>query len=425
MTDQNVDFITEPVRQTPVAAKVDVAVVGGGVSGIVAAVASARNGAETILIERYAYLGGYFDSGPGGQSVGISFQDMNGNIVIKGIAWEIMERLIATGGAVGPKDMEVPKDKELPLHVSYGHARQARHIGKTKPHVDYEAVRTLAFEMMEEEGVKLLLHSWTVGAIVESNVMKGVIVENKSGRQAILAKVVIDCTGDADVAAYAGAPFEKSPKQEMYQISRNFKIAVRNDKGQTVIVGGAGGSYDYGDGTDVWDLTKAEIEIRKKAVEHVTQMRKRPGYENCFISGDGHPPQLGVRETRRIIGEYMLTEDDMVEGRKFPDTITKSASPIDMHKSGGENENRSVKTDYYDIPYRCLVPKKIDNLLVAGRCISATHIAEAGIRKIPVCMATGQAAGTAAALAAKSGVSTRALDVNLLQKTLREQGACV
>ena len=425
MTDQNVDFITEPARQTPVAAAVDVAVVGGGVSGIVAAVAAARNGAETLLIERYAYLGGYFDRGVGAQSVGVSFQDMNGNMIIQGLPWEILERLIAAGGAVGPEDMEVPEDKKLPGDVTYEHAKQARHIGKTKPIVDYEAVRTLAFEMMAEEGVRLLLHSWTVDAIVEDNALKGVIVENKSGRQAILAKAVVDCTGDADIAAYAGAPFEKAPKQELYQISRSFRVAVPNDKGQPVIVGGAGGSYDYGDGTDVWDLTEAEIQIRKRAVEQVKKMRQRPGYENSYIFGNSQPPQLGVRETRQIVGEYMLTGEDVVEGRKFPDTIAKSANPIDMHKPGGANENRSVKTDYHDIPYRCLVPKNIDNLLVAGRCISASHVAEAAIRKIPPCMATGQAAGTAAALAIKSGASPRTLDVELLQETLREQGACV
>ena len=419
------EYIAEPARKTPIVAHVDVAVLGGGPSGIIAALASARNGAETLLIERCDHIGGYFANAPGGQSVGVSFQDMNGNMIIRGLPWEFMERLIAMGGAVGPQDLHEPDEKKVAGNVSFDHAHQKRHIGKTKPNVEYEAVKSLAFRMFEEEGVRLLLHSWAVGAIVEGDALKGVIVENKSGRQAILAKVVVDCTGDADIAAYAGAPVRKAPKDRVYQMSRGFKVAIRNEKGQPVIIGGVGGNYDYGDGTDARDLTRAEIELRKKAEAQLEEMRKRPGFEACYLFGTGESPQLGVRETRQIVGEYVLTEEDIVEGRKFPDAIAKSANPIDMHKSGGGNENRSVKTDYHDIPYRCLVPLKIDNLLVAGRAISATHVAEAAIRKIPVCMATGEAAGTAAALAAKSGTSPRALDVEMLRNTLQAQGAVV
>lgn len=425
MTDPNAQFITEPARETPVVAHPDVVVVGGGVSGIMAALASARTGAHTLLVERYAYLGGYFAEGPGGQSVGVSFQDMNGNIIIEGLAKEFMDRLIAAGGAVGPRDLDLPTDAGRPDGVSRDHGKQARHIGKTKPHVDYQSVVTLAFEMAEEDGVRLLLHTWTVGAVIENGSITGVVVENKSGRGAILAKVVIDCTGDLDVGAFAGAPFDITPKDDLYQISRGFKVAVRDEQGRPVVVGGAGADYDGGDGTDVWDLTQAEIDIRKAAVEQVKRMRATPGFETCAIFENGETPQLGVRETRRLHGEYILTEEDVVEGRKFPDAIARSANPIDMHMSGGRNENRSVKSDYHEIPYRCLLPQHPDNLLVAGRCIAATHIAEAAIRKIPVCMATGHAAGTAAALAVECGVTPRALDAGLLRETLRRQGACL
>lgn len=418
-------FITEPARTTPVVASADVVVVGSGPSGIIAAIAAARNRADTLLIERYDHVGGYFANQPGGQSVGVSFQDMTGKPIIKGIPWEFMERLIAAGGAVGPQDLKEPDSGKVEGHVSREHQHQKRHIGKTKPAVEYEAVKSLAFQIFGEAGVRLLLHTLVVGAIVEDGAIAGVIVENKSGRQAIRAKVVVDCTGDADVAAFAGAPFSRPRKEEVYQISRGWKVAVRDEQGQPVIVGGVGGSYDYGDGVDAWDLTRAEMELRRKAEDQLREMRRRPGFENAYLFGPGEAQQLGVRETRQIVGEYVLTEQDIVEGRKFPDAIAKSANPIDMHMSGGKNENRSVKTDYHDIPYRCLVPKEIDGLLVAGRCISATHVAEAAIRKVPVCMATGQAAGTAAALSAGMTVTPRSLDARRLIAALREQGAVV
>lgn len=418
-------FITEPVRQTPVVANVDVVVVGGGTAGVMAAVAAARTGAKTLVVERYAYLGGYFACQPGG-AFGQSFQDMNGDMVITGLPWEFMERLIAAGGATRPEDIEPPKGRKW-------------HIGKSRPMVHFEAVKTLAFEMMEEEGIQLLLHTLTVGAIVEKDVLKGIIVENKSGRQAILAKTVVDSSGDADVAAYAGAPFDKTPKTDMYQIQRGFKVAVVNERGRPEIIGPPGeplrirylnAAYNHGDGSDVWDLTRAEIEIRKRALKRLEEWRKQPGYETAYIFETGESPILGVRETRRVVGEYVLSEEDIQQGHKFADTIAKSAQGLDMHNSASDNRGESAvclpcEADYYDIPYRCLVPKQIDNLLVAGRCISATHIAEAATRKVPNCMATGQAAGTAAALAARLDVAPRELDIAVLQSTLREQGANV
>jgi hypothetical protein len=418
-------FVTEPQRQTPIVAEVDVAVIGGGTAGIMAAVAAARTGAKTLVVERYAHLGGYFACQPGG-AFGQSFQDMNGDPIIEGLPWEFMKRLIAAGGAVGPKEIEPPPGNEW-------------HIGQSRPVVHYEAVKTLAFEMMEEEGVQLLLHSLTVGAIVHDQVVKGVIVENKSGRQAILAKVVVDSSGDADVAAYAGAQFEKTPSQDMYQIQRGFKVAICNERGRPEILGPQdsplrihylNAAYNHGDGSDALDLTRAEVEIRKRALQRLEELRKRPGYETAYIFETGESPLLGVRETRRIVGEYMLTEQDIQQGRKFADSIAKSAQGLDMHKSASDDRGESAiclpcETDYYDIPYRCLLPVQVDNLVVAGRCISATHIAEAATRKVPNCMATGQAAGTAAALAAQSGVTPRKLEVTRLQRALREQGANV
>jgi hypothetical protein len=418
-----VDHVVESERQTPVIARADVIVVGSGPAGIIAAIAAARTGADTLLIERYDYVGGYFANQPGGQSVGVSFQDMNGDMIIRGIPWEFMERLISDGGAVGPQDLHEPDDEKVAGNVSTQHGHQSRHIGKTKPMVEYEAVKSLAFRMFEEEGVRVLLHSMVAGAVVENEAVRGVFVETKSGRGAIHADVVVDCTGDADVAYFAGAPTVTPPKQEYYQISRSFAVAVRDELGRPVIVGGVNSDYDYGDGTDPWDLTRAELELRRKAEVKLAEMKKREGYEKAYIYGPGESQQLGVRETRQLVGMYTLTEEDIVEGAKFDDAIASSANPIDMHKSGGSNENRSVKTDYHDIPYRSLVPRSMNGLLVAGRCISCSHVAEAAIRKVPVCMATGHAAGTAAALCVLGEVEPRSLDYDVLTVALSGQGA--
>ena len=419
------DHIVEPERRIPVTATADVVVVGAGPAGIIAAIAAARTGADTLLVERYDYVGGYFANQPGGQSVGVSFQDMNGDTIIRGIPWEFMERLIAEGGAVGPEDLHEPDDSKTAGNVSHAHGHHSRHIGKTKPKVEYEAVKSLAFRMFEEESVRLLLHSLVAGAIMDEGAVRGIVVETKSGRLAIRAGAVVDCTGDADVAAFAGAPTTKPPKEDFYQISRAFRVAVDDEAGRPVIVGGVGGDFDFGDGTDPWQLTRAEIELRRTAEERLAELRRKPGFEDAYIIGPGESQQLGVRETRQIVGEYVLTEEDIVEGRKFEDAIAKSANPIDMHKSGGDNENRSVKTDSHDIPYRSLVPLELDGLLAAGRCISCTHVAEAAIRKVPVCMATGHAAGVAAAMSARDSVPPRALDADAVRELLRAQGGVV
>lgn len=477
-------YIEEAPRRTPVVREVEVLVVGGGTAGVPAAVAAARNGAKTLLIERYGFLGGFYVEGPGSGALGVVLQDTTGKQIIKGITAEMLDRMVRLGGAVPALDREVVSSTGWPPATPYG---------KMKPYVEYEAVRTASFEICEEAGVELLLHSWVADAIVEDGAVKGVIVVNKSGRQAILARVVIDCTGDGDVAALAGAPFDKAPRDVVYQISRDATLAgVDTDKlrarareilerepervGTAMMLAdpvqvpdgfeapisvsfrsgapielsedrldykrpagrGAGGihagfrkghdrltvSVDGYDGTDAFDLTRAEVEARRKLVQRAEWLRKNvPGYEDCYIQGTGESITLGVRETRQVLGDYVMTADDVIWGRKFEDAIARAAHQIDMHLQGGGSEIHGVKADYYEIPYRCLVPREVEDLLVAGRCISCTHEAQAALRKVPICSATGEAAGTAAALAVRAGVAPRQLDVRALQASLTAQGA--
>jgi hypothetical protein len=331
---------------------------------------------------------------------------------------------------------------------------------------------------------------------VEDNVIKGVVAHNKSGRHATTAKVVIDCSGDADVAAYAGAPFEvggeewegynmatsldfrlgnvdykkyrESPHRAMKEIMME---AVRNGELPYLIDGGhgmGGGGY-FGplptrpeDRAEVYvciahsrncrtldaeDLTRQVIEQRQQVQWLVDLFRKYvPGFENCWLIDTA--PMLGVRDSRRIVGEYVLTGKDVVLARKFPDAVVRDTHGFDIHHptdadagyvkhvhlaepkepavcrpdGKGGYEARLRPGEYYDIPYRCLVPLRIDNLLVAGRCISATFEAQSGTRLIMTCINMGQAAGTAAALAIKNGVAPRKLDVGLLRTRLIEQG---
>ena len=478
------DFITEPSRSVPILARTQVVVVGSGPSGMVAALASARTGAETILVERYGQIGGYFSNRPGG-GFGLAFHDAEGEHIIRGIPWEMIDRVLAGGGGVPPVEMINRSDFGWPPKTKYG---------KSRPIMDFEAVKTAAFQMLEEDGVHLLLHAYGVGAVVEDGTVKGILLESKSGRQAILADVVVDATGDADIAAQAGAPFEKASRDVLYQVQRCYRLGGVNTErvraeikrhmqeftdisypadelsipwgfespitasnvpeGARTITSKDGMSYFISrsnvtagrstqrrgmavgiragtgtviaaaeaDATDVEDLSQAELEIRKQVVEGVKWLRDNaPGYENCYLMGMSEAEQLGVRETRRIVGEYILTEEDITQGRKFNDSVGKSANSIDMHLHKGDVDVRGVR-GWHDIPYGTLVPKKVDNILAAGRCVSATHVAQAATRKVPVCMVTGQAAGAAAALAAKTGITPRELDIAVLQKQLKELG---
>jgi len=405
----------------------DVLIVGGGTAGVATAVAAGRNGADTLLIERYGFLGGTMTAGL--INPFMTFHTGKEQI-IQGVFQEIIDRLKGMNG--------------------YDEGTKA---------FDVEVMKIVADQMVREAGVKLMLHTCVIDAVVHENTIRGVEIHNKSGRQAVLGKVIVDATGDGDVAAMAGAPYEKGRKEDgltqpmtlnfrmggvdiekmppRQEINRLFEEAKA--KGEVTIPREnvlwfpttRKGEIHFNttrvvkvDGTKAEDLTYAEVEARRQMVELVNFLKRRvSGFENAHLLMSGS--QIGVRETRRIIGEYVMTEEDILEARKFTDAIARGSYPIDIHSPTGEGTviKRPPPGASYDIPYRCLVPKNIDNLLVAGRCVSSTHEAQAAIRVIPIVVAMGQAAGTAAALAARLNVPPRRLDVSLLQKTLREQGA--
>ncbi len=439
--------ITEPERSIPVSYEVDVLVVGGGPAGIPAAIAAARNGAKVLLVERHGSLGGLMTNG-----MVESYSWFLGpkTVAVDGLAREIEERMRQVGG--------------LAPHTSGSRNRPSGRVGVS---FDAEKLKFLADNMMQEAGVKLLFHTWAARAFMEGQAARGLIIENKSGRQAILAKAVIDATGDGDVAASAGAPFDKGrpadglmePATMSFRVSgvdlakleawldadpQNMPRAVEEakkngeykvprkgvswnrvtDAGELTGVNGT--RIHRIDSTNAEDLTYAELEGRRQVWEIVHFLQKHvPGGEKCQLAAT--PAQVGPRESRRIRGGYVLTEEDVLKCSRFPDAVARFCSLIDIHSPTGP-DTRMVfpeADEYYQIPYRSLVPQGVENVLVAGRCISATHEAEGSTRQMMCCMATGQAAGTAAALAAKVGVAVRDLDVGRLQAALAAQGLTI
>jgi hypothetical protein len=439
-------------KEVPIKEEVDVLVVGGGVAGVAAAIASARNGMRTLLIEQQFALGGLVTLGFVNYLAGYP----------EGIGRELLERLQAEG------------------------AVNQRRIA------DPEKTKRVLEEMVLESGARIIFGTYAIDSIVEEGVIRGVIAHNKSGTQAFLAKIVVDCSGDADVAAYAGVPFEVGWEEAQgynQAVSLDFILGNVNwEKFQTSVkrwynflqeiaykaveegvlsrlvetgyLGPLPGRKPEGievyvctahsrncRTVDAEDLTRIAIEQRRQIKEMVEFYRKYvPGFEDCWLIYSA--PILGVRDSRRIVGEYVLTGEDIALARKFPDAIARDTHGFDIHnptdlphikhihmKQPKEpavcfpSEDKPGMYDaylrpgeYYEIPYRCLVPLKVDNLLVAGRCISATFEAQSGARLIFTCMTMGQAAGTAAALSIQHNVTPRKLDAQLLREKLIAQG---
>lgn len=462
----------------------DVVVAGGGTSGVTAAICAARTGAKTLLIERLGALGGQMNvSGPPGFAYAWMFNP-RWERVIGGFMQETHERLLKEGHAI--------PDQKTPWRAGYSFS-----------YLDPDWWGLLMFQMMQETGVNLLLHSLCVDVLKEGKATRGVIVENTSGRQMALGKVIIDCTGEGDVSVWAGAPFEMEPREniqphtlsftvdgvdwdkvltyikenlkefsfrplpylkmtmeEVYEQVKKVKdfselgeqmgwVSLREEamkKGEWHGQSGVGffmtpreggviqahfqhSSHVGGvDCTDVRDLTYAEIEARRQVVIAWKFIKKyMPGFEKAYITRIC--PELRIRETRRIMGDYMLTSDDVVQARKFDDVIGKSSFPKGGHHTTKiETLTLDANHEYpkdggsHDIPYRCLVPKNTENLLVAGKAISTDR--DAYHRFLQQTMVTGQAAGTAAALCVKMGVTPRQLekDVKKLQDALLKQG---
>jgi len=400
--------VVEPQREIPVASDVDVVVAGGGPAGVAAAIAAARQGARTLLVERYGYLGGMMTGSYVTAVLGMGDGDRQ---IVRGIAQEFHDRLAPLKGL--------------------------RPIGKCGDYaVDAEMFKWLCIVMLEEAGADVLLHALACGAVAEGNCVKGILVESKSGRQAVLAKVSVDATADGDLCHLAGARCEKSihdvslrmtltgvnkEKVEAFKRESPKRFDELMAQAKALNEGVVPGSIHRVPGIDVTDarqLTAIENRLRKATWAGIFFLRKNvPGYEDARLESTA--PQLGIREARRIVGPYALTEQDILGSAKFPDTIGRCG----VHMKGYETYD--VRGIEYDIPYRCLVPEPVDGLLASGRCISTTHEALNTMRLIAPCIVTGQAAGVAAALAARQVIPPRRLATPTLQEALRRQGAAL
>ena len=429
--------VYEAARDVSVAAEADVVVVGGGPAGLSAAFAAARNGARVTLLERYNHLGGLASGG-----MVLVLDDMwdshLGEISVRGTCIEMIERMSSLGLASFPRQDEWGSaPKSLEKWTRWG---TFDFYSKEKPHpiifaaaFDPDAWKRVSMEMVTSLGIELRLHSWFSSAIVENGRVKGVICETKSGREAILGKVVIDATGDLDVAASAGAPHVGGSyivttvfrlggvdtfEAERFELEEPGAFDLLDREIKRLL----GGSWAYWwlktplpgvvwcncprmpglDPLKVADLTKAEVDGRRIVHEAVELVRsKHPGFTDCYLIDMA--PQTGVRQTRLLEGEHVMTKGDVMQRTRFADSVARGR-------------------DYY-YPYRALVPRGVDNLLVAGRHYSSTSAAQKISREIPPCMAMGEAAGVAAALSINAGVLVRNVDVARVQKTLRSQGA--
>jgi hypothetical protein len=447
------DAITEPARKLPVYADVDVLVMGGGPAGVATALAAARRGAKTLLAERYAFLGGMatqglFGSWPRDRGVGA--------IPYGGIPQQIVDRMLKENSAYLP-----PLKPRLKPATSMAVINDAR--------FNEDMLKLILGEMMEEAGVHLLYHSPGVAPVMEGDRIRGAIIENKNGRSAILAKIVVDATGDGDIAARAGAPYEKYGDDVYHEdnsanaftdhhegsltpFDLRFMMgnidwervdddAIRecwrlsHEQGSPVQLQGfrRGQHWREGfmtfatlvrgkDGCNAVDLSAGEIALKKAALHFVRALRECPGFEAAHLIKMSH--QAEVRGTRRIMGDYVLKVTDVIGGKRFPDTIAVTP-PRSQHITAGKPlaDAPPGTTILHGIPYRCLLPREVEGLLVAGRCISTEFETFQGHVSIPGCMLLGQAAGIAAALAAKENVTPRHVNVATLQGQLREFGA--
>lgn len=423
---------TEPQRAIPVAAEVDVLVAGAGPAGFAAAYTAAKNGADTLLIEQSGDVGGMSTIGLMSHWTG----DCGG---------KLYREILRRSAERNPGNY---RDEQTRL-------------------INTEELKTLYLEMLEEVNARLMLYTFVSDVILENGAVKGVITENKAGRRAILAKTVIDATGDGDVAARAGAEFRlgRETDRKMQPMTLMFKVGgvdlenavlpgafetlVETEKGELQALAKQLLPYPAGhvllyenvlpgvvtvnmtnvtgaDGTNPEDLTRAVAAARKQIGKIVDFLREYvPGFKNCFLITSAS--FMGVRETRHFEGVSKLTEQDILEARKFPDWVVRDAYfNFDVHNISGSGLDETGAQKYfaqkkgYDIPIGCLIPKKIDGLVLSGRNISGTHMAHSNFRGMPICVGTGAAAGAVGAIASRSGIQPRAVKADEVRAVLRD-----
>jgi glycine/D-amino acid oxidase-like deaminating enzyme len=439
-----VESTIEERLRSPVSGSYDVIVCGGGPAGFVAATAAARAGARTLLLERYGILGG---TATAGLMVEFGAIHDGERLLVGGITREFLDRLVQAGGVI------------------------QRDGYRSSMTFDPESMIAACQRMVLESGAEVLLHSLVVGALVEDRRVRGVAVESKSGREFFRGGVIVDATGDGDVAARAGADFRIGrdgdgdlqpvslevilgnvddtrrlrdhrelmprieeaaargrwpiPSRRIFSGKRVRKCGEPDDPRSAFFFMNATNCLGV-DGTSARDLTRAEIATRSQVDALVAFLREyAPGFENCYL--DRTAVQVGVRETRRIAGDRTLTREDVLAARHFPDGVVPACNSIDVHHVKGEDfRHEFLKSGtHYQVPYGCLLPRRLEGLLVAGRCLSADHRALGSARVMVVCMPMGEACGLAAAMSVERGCTPRELPVGELRRRLRAGGTAL